>query len=239
MINSVHEIDGYWLCKSCSTDDSPQLTPDSEFYCGSCGKSRYGANINIGSITKPTQKPKTAQKRDLSIVSGVLSAESEKTAFLSVSEYMAKYSKSSKTEYDRYCYLWSLADRGIIHDFECQPEYELNPRIVVEPTKLFPNKVIQSREIYTADFRYRIDGYTIVEDVKGGKIKGTKRQLKPYVKTAARNKHKSLIAIWHQQHKLANTRLLFTVWYGKEWHYFNSNQNEIAFSLETLKGQAA
>jgi len=198
----------------------------SQVVCPRCGK-------------KPTEAPKNGGTQFLATMPSVLVSKTEKVPFLSYSAYITKYTKSSKTEYDRYCTLWSLADSGIIQDFECQPKFELRPRIIVKKTELFPKPYTQAREIYTADFRYTIQGYTIIEDVKGAKIKGKTRQLKPYVKTAARNKHKSLIAIWYQQGRLHNTRLLLTVWYNKQWHYFNSNQNEIQFSLESIASEAA
>lgn len=157
---------------------------------------------------------------------------------LSYPQYVSKYPKTSKSEYQRYVYLLNCLHLRLISELKLQPEFELRPRIVVKSNGIHTGYT-QAREIYTADFSYRYGEHLIIEDVKGGKIKGKKRQLKPYVKTPARNKHKSLIAIWYQLGFLDKRSLLLTVWYGKQWHYFDSNHNQIDFSLAQAISEAA
>ena len=72
----------------------------------------------------------------------------------------------SKKEYNRYLYLKSLEDKGIIKYLELQRPYELIP-----PQKLSNGKVERAVK-YIADFAY-FDGLKqMVEDVKGMR-KGT------------------------------------------------------------------
>lgn len=60
---------------------------------------------------------------------------------------------ASKREADRYMQLSLLQKAGAITDLECQPRYRLEVRGSLIAT-------------YVADFRYRRDGATVVEDVK-------------------------------------------------------------------------
>jgi hypothetical protein len=67
----------------------------------------------------------------------------------------------SKKEYNRYLYLKSLEDKGVIKYLETQRPYELIP-----PQKLSSGKVERAVK-YVADFAY-FDGLKpVVEDVKG------------------------------------------------------------------------
>jgi len=69
----------------------------------------------------------------------------------------------SKKEYNRYLYLKSLEDKGVIKYLETQRPYELIP-----PQKLSNGKVERAVK-YVADFAY-FDGLKqMVEDVKGMK----------------------------------------------------------------------
>jgi len=66
----------------------------------------------------------------------------------------------SKAEAKRYQKLKTAQDTGLISDLELQPEYEILPAYR-------KNGKAVRRMVYRADFRYQVDGMTIVEDVKG------------------------------------------------------------------------
>lgn len=78
----------------------------------------------------------------------------------------------SKREMKRYLVLKEAQDKGIITDLELQPKYELIPAIREEYIKHLKTKdkvetrTVQLAITYTADFRYKKDGITVVEDVK-------------------------------------------------------------------------
>lgn len=78
----------------------------------------------------------------------------------------------SKREMKRYLVLKEAQDNGIITDLELQPKYELIPSIREEYIKHLKTKdkvetrTVQLAITYTADFRYKKDGVTVVEDVK-------------------------------------------------------------------------
>lgn len=78
----------------------------------------------------------------------------------------------SKREMKRYLVLKEAQDNGIITDLELQPKYELIPAIREEYIKHLKTKdkvdtrTVQLAITYTADFRYKKDGVTVVEDVK-------------------------------------------------------------------------
>jgi hypothetical protein len=66
----------------------------------------------------------------------------------------------SQAEARRYTELKALERVGSVTDIELQPEYELQPA--------FEHNGKRERAIkYRADFRYKIHGKEIVEDVKG------------------------------------------------------------------------
>jgi hypothetical protein len=67
----------------------------------------------------------------------------------------------SKKEYNRYLYLKSLEDKGIINNLELQKPYELIPA-----QKLSNGKVERAAK-YIADFAYMDGLRPVVEDVKG------------------------------------------------------------------------
>ena len=78
----------------------------------------------------------------------------------------------SKKEYKRYLALKKMVDMGQIKDLCRQVEYPLipvqrEPGTVTKTGKLKPGKVIERACSYVADFQYKKDGQTIVEDVKG------------------------------------------------------------------------
>lgn len=78
----------------------------------------------------------------------------------------------SKREGHRYLVLKEAQDKGVITDLELQPKYELIPAIREEYIKHLKTKdkvetrTVQLAITYTADFRYKKDGITVVEDVK-------------------------------------------------------------------------
>lgn len=78
----------------------------------------------------------------------------------------------SKREMRRYLVLKEAQERGVITDLELQPKYELIPAIREEYIKHLKTKdkvetrTVQLAITYTADFRYKKDGVTVVEDVK-------------------------------------------------------------------------
>jgi hypothetical protein len=78
----------------------------------------------------------------------------------------------SRKEALRYKDLNMLSRAGIISDLELQPKFEIIPAIN------WNGKRLQAR-YYIADFRYKQNGITIVEDVKGMKtsVYTLKRQL--------------------------------------------------------------
>lgn len=62
----------------------------------------------------------------------------------------------SKAEATRYCELKLLDRAGEITELQLQPSFELVPKTATE-----------NRVIYKADFSYKENGKTVVEDVKG------------------------------------------------------------------------
>lgn len=66
----------------------------------------------------------------------------------------------SKAEANRYCELMLWIKSGDISDLELQPEFIICPRV------RFNGRWQQARK-YIADFKYKMNGEDIVEDVKG------------------------------------------------------------------------
>jgi hypothetical protein len=78
----------------------------------------------------------------------------------------------SKRESRRYQQLKALEQAGEISDLELQKPFELIPNICEPDTVgarggVKKGKVIQRKTVYIADFVYKRDGKTIVEDAKG------------------------------------------------------------------------
>jgi len=69
----------------------------------------------------------------------------------------------SQKEMKRYLVLKELLNAGIITNLECQKKY------VLIPSQYRDGKCIERECSYKADFVYKRDGKTIVEDVKGFK----------------------------------------------------------------------
>lgn len=84
-----------------------------------------------------------------------------------MSKYLAKkievdgHMFDSKKEAKRYMVLKDMQDRGEIDSLRIQVPFELIP------SQKQNNKVVERACIYKADFVYKQDGETIVEDVKG------------------------------------------------------------------------
>lgn len=78
----------------------------------------------------------------------------------------------SRKERDRWIFLRDAQNRGEIEDLERQVTYELIPKITERVTVHLKTKdkevdrFVQRPVTYTADFRYRFQGETVVEDVK-------------------------------------------------------------------------
>ena len=71
----------------------------------------------------------------------------------------------SKKEYRRFCELSLLERAGTITDLQRQVKYELIP------SQRIDGKVVERPVHYVADFQYRQDGKTVVEDTKGMKTR--------------------------------------------------------------------
>jgi hypothetical protein len=71
----------------------------------------------------------------------------------------------SLKEYRRYCELRLLEKAGAITDLKRQVKYELIP------SQRVGGKVVERACIYVADFVYKQNGETVVEDTKGFKTK--------------------------------------------------------------------
>ena len=83
----------------------------------------------------------------------------------------------SRKEYQRYCELLLLEKAGKISDLQMQvkflllpAQYETLPRYGKNGKQLKGRKKLIEREVsYIADFVYKLNGETVVEDVKGYK----------------------------------------------------------------------
>lgn len=79
----------------------------------------------------------------------------------------------SHKERDRYIFLKSLEDKGVISDLKCQVRYTVIPTVYGEREVQLKTKTkiekytVQKAAYYYADFTYTYNGDTIVEDVKG------------------------------------------------------------------------
>ena len=71
----------------------------------------------------------------------------------------------SVKEYRRSCELKLLERAGVIKDLKRQVKFELIPSQKVD------GKVVERAVNYVADFTYKQDGKTVVEDTKGFKTK--------------------------------------------------------------------
>ena len=80
----------------------------------------------------------------------------------------------SRKEMRRYQELLLLEKAGMINDLRRQVKYLLLPaqrETVMRKGVPKPGKVIEREVVYTADFVYKENGQTVVEDVKGMKTR--------------------------------------------------------------------
>lgn len=86
---------------------------------------------------------------------------------------------ASHKERDRYIFLKSLEDKGVISDLKRQVRYTVCPAVYGEREVQLKTKTkiekytVQKAAYYYADFTYTYNGETIVEDVKGDPNKKT------------------------------------------------------------------
>lgn len=87
------------------------------------------------------------------------------------------YGFDSKAEEKRWKELSSMQEAGQIEALERQKRY------VLLPSQYKDGKCVERGVTYIADFVYKVDGVTIVEDVKGFKTKDyiIKRKLMLYI----------------------------------------------------------
>lgn len=84
----------------------------------------------------------------------------------------------SRKERDRYIFLKSMQEKGVISDLKLQPRFTVCPEVYeereieyeteklkVKKTKIAKVKLANARYYY-ADFEYMLDGVRVVEDVK-------------------------------------------------------------------------
>ena len=71
----------------------------------------------------------------------------------------------SKKEYKRFCELSLLEKAGMVTDLKRQVRFELIP------SQRIDGKVVERPVHYVADFVYKENGQTVVEDTKGFKTK--------------------------------------------------------------------
>ena len=88
----------------------------------------------------------------------------------------------SRKEYNRYCELKLLEKAGEISNLERQVEYELIPAQYERVWDKCKNeykkgKCLERKCCYIADFRYKVNGNVVVEDVKGYRSSGAAWQL--------------------------------------------------------------
>lgn len=83
----------------------------------------------------------------------------------------------SVREYRRFCELNLMQRAGVISDLKCQVKFELIPAQRVD------GRVVEKACSYLADFVYKKDGQTVVEDAKGHKteVYKIKKKLMLYV----------------------------------------------------------
>lgn len=215
-------IDGYWHCEKCN-----ELSPNNEDAC---------LNV-LCDGTRPTETPKNGASSDLTLVSSVDIPKPLKQGKKARSQKWAYKGMvlDSTDEKERYLYLESLQAQGIISDLARPTAIETRPKLII-PANAIHSRFEQRREVYTPDFMYRWRTSYILEDVKGKRLTKKLKKLKPRLHHGDANKIRDLQAMLIKQ---PNRIFLLTVFHNGYWHYFNSNQTEIEFSLEQFKSEAA
>ena len=115
------------------------------------------------------------------------------------------YSFDSKIEMKYYEYLKSLKTKGLIENFELQPEYELIPKF-----KNYFYKNIRAM-VYKADFViYELDYTQTIIDIKGMATPEAKMKRK----------------LFYYMYPLS--KLKWLVWYGGKWVDYDENIKAMA-----------
>lgn len=85
----------------------------------------------------------------------------------------------SHKERDRYIFLKSLQDKGVISELKCQPRFTICPEVYEEREVTYETKKLKVQKTvtkqvkianaryYYGDFSYLLNGSLVVEDVKG------------------------------------------------------------------------
>lgn len=85
----------------------------------------------------------------------------------------------SQHEANRYMFLLSQAQAGVITDFQPRPiPIEIAPFIILPKNELRHAKVIRQSRVYTPDFSYTYQGVEVFEDVKASYSKNNKKRKK-------------------------------------------------------------
>lgn len=80
---------------------------------------------------------------------------------------IGEYVFDSKLEAQRYMFLLSLLQEGVIQQLIPHPEFIIQHGTILSTNALHPKKRKRANLTYTADFEYIYKGLTIIEDVKG------------------------------------------------------------------------
>jgi len=149
---------------------------------------------------KSPEMPKTGANSGSYSLKGTNTQKPLKRGLLSYSEYSEKYTRSSKTEYERYKYLWACMQDGTITNLKCQPPFDLLPSVKLK-ANILRKKSTQRKITYTADFEYSYCGIRVIEDVKStyGNSENNRRLNRvgePIVSDVSRLRHKMLQAMY-------------------------------------------
>lgn len=145
------------------------------------------------------------------------------------------YTFDSTDEKERYLYLETLQERGILSDLKPHPETVVNPAVVV-PANDIHDTIEIKEEIYTPDFAYRWRDYFILEDVKAPRFTKKRKTLKARAESSSKIKYRQLQRLLARHAKRV---FMLTVYHNGIWHYFDCEQKEIQFSLEMIESEAA
>lgn len=101
---------------------------------------------------------------------------------------IGEYEFDSKLEAQRYIYLSSLEQEGIIDNLDVHPEFNIQHGIILSENALRPKKMKRASLTYTADFAYECQAVYVIEDVKGAytKTKGSHKKGQPIVSAASK-----------------------------------------------------
>lgn len=229
----------------CPKHGSYIASPDG---CPRCSQKPFSNVVSVSSIGQCASTPEKSQKRRKTPSKQkqrLSESQTEQSYIMPIALPKGKERSQkwlyqgevfdSTPEKNRMLYLEGLQDQGIISGLRPHPKYPVNPAVIVPANDIAPEFEIPE-ELYTADFCYRYNGYFIVEDVKAPRQTKVRRTLKARVETASKLKYRQLDRQMATRKKQV---FLLTVWHGRQWHYFNSNQTEIEFSLEQVEDKVA